>query len=238
MKFKEFAEEVQRTCPDLDEAYLLTSIPEIQGGKSHTLPKNILNTIHMRLGMVSEMDELMTAIHNQDRVNIGEELGDLLWYVANDIRIKQRSSYILWSEMDKLFSYDFSLGMQVTNGGYLTTSEGVNSHFNAIVFNISKLSDPIKKYLAYTKPEPNSSEYIKTMEYMLGAINNLAYNLKINLDDYMEKVVLKLKKRYPDKFTVDAAINRDLDAERKVLETGAGDDYPVEGATAIENQLE
>lgn len=37
-------------------------------------------------------------------------------------------------------------------------------------------------------------------------------------DNILEVNIAKLKKRYPDKFTADAAINRDLHAERKILE--------------------
>jgi hypothetical protein len=37
-------------------------------------------------------------------------------------------------------------------------------------------------------------------------------------------VIAKLKKRYPEKFTQDAAENRDLAAEREVLEAGLSDD--------------
>lgn len=39
-------------------------------------------------------------------------------------------------------------------------------------------------------------------------------------DNIQETVVAKLKKRYSDKFTSEDAINRDLDAERKLLEDG------------------
>jgi len=39
-----------------------------------------------------------------------------------------------------------------------------------------------------------------------------------NWDDILTTNIAKLKKRYPDKFTAEAAINRDLSAERKILE--------------------
>lgn len=39
-------------------------------------------------------------------------------------------------------------------------------------------------------------------------------------DNIQETVIAKLKKRYPDKFTSENAIDRDLDAERKLLEDG------------------
>lgn len=46
----------------------------------------------------------------------------------------------------------------------------------------------------------------------------LCDTLKLNPSVLMEKVINKLKKRYPDKFTEASAINRDLQAERKILE--------------------
>lgn len=44
----------------------------------------------------------------------------------------------------------------------------------------------------------------------------------LELDHYqgLTNVIHKLRKRYPDKFTAENALNRDLDAERKELEVG------------------
>lgn len=42
--------------------------------------------------------------------------------------------------------------------------------------------------------------------------------LGIGLEEIMTKIIAKLKKRYPNKFTEKDATNRDLDAERKILE--------------------
>lgn len=44
--------------------------------------------------------------------------------------------------------------------------------------------------------------------------------LGVNFSYTMEFNIAKLKARYPDKFTEYAALNRDLDSERKVLEAG------------------
>lgn len=44
--------------------------------------------------------------------------------------------------------------------------------------------------------------------------------LGANPSNVMETVINKLKERYPDKFTSEAAINRDVVAERKILEEG------------------
>lgn len=39
-----------------------------------------------------------------------------------------------------------------------------------------------------------------------------------NWDEILERNIAKLRKRYPEKFTSDNAINRDLEAERNILE--------------------
>jgi NTP pyrophosphatase (non-canonical NTP hydrolase) len=46
----------------------------------------------------------------------------------------------------------------------------------------------------------------------------LCDTLGINMDSVLERVIEKLKVRYPEKFTAEAAINRDLTSERNVLE--------------------
>ena len=42
-----------------------------------------LNLAHMVIGMCSELNELETALYNEDVVNISEECTDEFWYLAN-----------------------------------------------------------------------------------------------------------------------------------------------------------
>jgi hypothetical protein len=74
---------------------------------------------------------------------------------------------------------------------------------------------------------------------------------KLNKDNILEANIEKLKKRYNDKFSADAAINRDVVEERKVLEaeiqvldtesalddisTSALDDISTEGVDVVES---
>jgi len=77
--------------------------------------------------------------------------------------------------------------------------------------------DPLKKALFYGKPvdKVNLTEELgDIMWYIAIACDALG----VELGDVMQRNITKLATRYPDKFTTDAAINRDLDAERKVLE--------------------
>lgn len=50
--------------------------------------------------------------------------------------------------------------------------------------------------------------------------------LHVDFDDVMRQNIKKLKDRFPDKFTTEAANNRNLDSERKVLEDAGADGTP------------
>jgi len=47
----------------------------------------------------------------------------------------------------------------------------------------------------------------------------LCDTLGVQMEDVMEKIIAKLRARYADKFTEESAINRDVAAERKILES-------------------
>jgi NTP pyrophosphatase (non-canonical NTP hydrolase) len=77
--------------------------------------------------------------------------------------------------------------------------------------------DPIKKFLFYNKPidKTNLKEEIGDLLWYVAIACSA---LGTTVEEEMERNITKLAKRYPEKFTSEAAINRDLEAERKVLE--------------------
>lgn len=216
MTFKEFQQNTKRTLPNLDKTYGIVSLIEDEQLKAEAkLPKHLLNTIHMGLGMVSEIEELITAIRSNDKTGIGEELTDMLWYIANDLNIHLSNKSITQEQYNKFAGLDLGKQPMATDGGYKTENE--EGWLVAICFNISALSDPTKKLLAYKKPV-DYTKYLKSLEYLLGAINNLALSKEVSLEEFMEKVITKLKLRYPDSFTEKNAINRNHAKEREILE--------------------
>lgn len=80
-----------------------------------------------------------------------------------------------------------------------------------------ELLDPIKKALFYGRPidKVNLVEEIGDIMWYLAI---LADEIGVSLEDAKRINIAKLKKRYGDKFTTDAAIVRDLDTERALLE--------------------
>lgn len=85
-----------------------------------------------------------------------------------------------------------------------------------MVTEAGELADVYKKNLAYTKPIDlvNAKEEIGDIMWYIANYCNVN---GFDLEAIMERNIEKLRARYPEKFTTDKAINRDLEAEREVL---------------------
>jgi len=207
MTFKEFASEAKRTLPNLSTSYVVVDGVE--------RPVHTINLIHTRLGIVSELSEVISALRSQpfDKVNLAEELCDILWYAANDIMLMSKRNEAIID----LHNFVFGEGLQATDGGVIEEGAFRSYWFNPLYYNASELTDTIKKEFAYGKVM-NNIEYTVQMRYLLGAINNMAKEKEINLGEAMERLINKLRVRYPEKFTEESAINRNLEKERDALE--------------------
>jgi len=226
MNFKEFQQEAKRTCPDLLTIYhdndLNKNILSLnlllyydKKTESYAQCPEILNLIHTRIGIVTETEELMEAIAKKDRVGVSEELVDKLWYIANDILFMIKGGYIDESISSQIINYKFDQTIHATDCPSINKT--LSDWMNAIVYNEVKLLDFIKKYYCYNKLM-DKNEYLKRMTYLLAAINNIAVTVKVDLYEGMDKVIAKLRLRFPQNFSSSEAINRDHTAERVILE--------------------
>jgi NTP pyrophosphatase (non-canonical NTP hydrolase) len=86
-----------------------------------------------------------------------------------------------------------------------------------LVTESAELADALKKHIYYGKPLDgvNLKEEIGDLMWYLAI---LADTLGITFEDAQQLNINKLAKRYHDKFTTEQAINRDIVAERKILE--------------------
>lgn len=77
--------------------------------------------------------------------------------------------------------------------------------------------DALKKFLFYGRPLDlvNLKEELGDILWYIAIAMSA---LDTTFEDEMDRVIRKLKTRYPEKFTTDAAINRDLFSERNELE--------------------
>jgi NTP pyrophosphatase (non-canonical NTP hydrolase) len=158
-----------------------------------------LDLCHMTLGMVSEEEEVAQAITLEDAVNLREELADICWYVANYCTLR---GY----EFEDILSKSENFGAEL---------EAWESESSPLLIFISRISDYVKKYIAYNKPISRELEE-KSLIGILFSVKDLeeSFNFKADLG----RNIQKLEARYPEKFTNEKAINRNLDVERKILE--------------------
>jgi len=80
-----------------------------------------------------------------------------------------------------------------------------------------ELADNIKKHLFYGKAfdDVNAVEEAGDLLWYLAILFD---TLDLTFEEVMEKNIAKLKARYPNKFTEEKAVNRNLEVERKILE--------------------
>ena len=81
----------------------------------------------------------------------------------------------------------------------------------------AEFTDALKKSLFYGK-DLDVVNLKEEMGDMLWYIAVAMYELETDFESEMERVINKLKVRYPEKYTNELAENRDLDSEREVLE--------------------
>jgi len=180
MTILEYKEAVKRTLPDL-------------GSK-------LLNSIHMVLGMVTEYDELIEAVENNDKTNIKEELADIQWYVCNYATI-----------------YDLTLPETAIQSAASKKNKNLTDCTYDLGRHIWKLCDFDKKELSYKKGYDTVEKNQLIVSILIG-IEMFGQLMDFNMDRARQKVIDKLRLRYPDKFDEDRAINRDIEGERKILE--------------------
>lgn len=166
-----------------------------------TLATTELDARHMRMGVMSEIGELVDAYKKElaygktiDLINIGEEWADVAWYLGNEAN-RLGITLIEIADFTVHFHKDFDIEHCLL--GFM--SEFVTSQHD---------------YPDYTKED---LEIIT-----LNMFNCWVYIgkeiLKIDTNKALENNIAKLKARYPNSFTQEAALNRNLDAERKELE--------------------
>lgn len=168
------------------------------------------NLSHMVLGMSSELSELQKCLNKKDfdKVNCGEEIADGFWYGFNYANL--RGIEISDTLLDNLDEWH-----KMTD----------------IAINIGDLADIVKRLLAYKqsfevqeeKRKSNNGDDFKKEASMLYSylvsLARVAVCYDINIEEIMGKNILKLYVRYPDKFSEDSALIRDLEAERAILES-------------------
>ena len=167
----------------------------------HLTDEKDFRLLHGAIGIVTEIGEIFEALEKRkvDIVNIGEEVTDVYWYLA----IFQR---------EYAFEVDTS-SQEFSKIGY-SSMENLTAH--AFVLS-SNLLDKFKKKVFYNKTIDWVDIFDLCQEINYCMMNLLDW-INVPMDVALRNNIAKLKVRFPDKFSSDDAITRNLDAERKELE--------------------
>jgi NTP pyrophosphatase (non-canonical NTP hydrolase) len=121
-----------------------------------------------------------------------------------------------------------------TNSPYFFPTDLASSHKDidilhaalGIATEAGELLDPFKKAMFYGK----SIDLVNIDEEVGDILWYVAIYLNargLTFEQVMQQNIDKLRTRYPEKFTSEQAINRDLDAERETLEQGSASDRGI-----------
>lgn len=211
MKLETYQKAAQRTLPSLGDKYFKAFI------EHNNLDKELLKELglkldlaHMALGVASELSELEECLtaSKLDYINLDEELGDKMWYGVN------------WANLLNI-TLDFD---RIIN---LWDSKSFDGNREIIIYG-GQLADIAKRFLAYgssleaqEEKRKKSDNYLSNEDILynyLAALYEQADIFDRNIEIIMGKNITKLYVRYPEQFSEDMALMRDLEAERLALE--------------------
>lgn len=188
----------------------IQSIVEYQLLASRTcpnLPGEHENERHMNLGVITEIGEVLDIFKKNlaynkplDVVNLGEELADISWYIVNKCRFHE-------IPLDDNFDTVKAEVKQLLDTQMFTQND------LSINLKAEALMHPLLQ--AYCGPTNN---IFSAPIVQLAILANIAEWYELDFFQLLTNNIDKLRIRYPEKFTEEAALNRDLDAERAELE--------------------
>jgi len=188
----------------------IQSILEYQGLAVRTctdLGDQNKNERHMNLGVVTEIGETLDIFKKHmaynkpiDLVNLGEELADIVWYIVNKCSFENLS-------LDENYDQVLSEVEELVETKMFTIPDlPAETKAEAILVLILN---------AYCAPVNN---IFSAPIVQIAFLNHIASWFDLDFGQCLTNNIDKLKVRYPEKFTEEAAIERNLEAERVELE--------------------
>lgn len=166
------------------------------------------NANHMWLGIITEAGEILDVLKKNlaykkevDLVNLGEEFADTMWYVANSANFIGGA----FGEIEE-GTEEYSLTQSIREYYKEYVNVPIKTMEEKIEFTILFYRDFITHF--------NSLNLLQLYITVRFIVDYWGFDFYQILTNNIEK----LKVRYPEKFTEESALNRDLDAERKTLE--------------------
>jgi len=154
--------------------------------------------LHSGLGMMTEISELQEALEKRDWVNVGEEIGDILWYWALAMRACRFTSMPARAPSTPFMRAEARSGRPliaaVCAWGNLVRKDAIHA----------KSMAPTDALAALTEVWDEACTLCEALE--------------LDPTQVMRRNIAKLRVRFPDKYDGVLFDQRDLGAERRVLE--------------------
>ena len=202
---------------EYEKNVLVTESKDILSIKNRVDDK-MIRLLHASLGMSSELAELVDAIvdpkgGNIDWVNVMEESGDLTWYLAVAVNALGLDPAITSSCEEAAREYAKISPLTLPR----LSKTGALSAIDTTVWAVGNYSDLLKKALFYGKELDMVAMETTVKQIALGIVG-ICHVSSYSIEDARETNIKKLRARYGEKFTEAAAIERNLEKERSVLE--------------------
>ena len=171
------------------------------------------NLLHMEAGIAGEfLGEAVDILKKTfaykkplDKVHLGEELADTVWYCAGVETINKLPGTVIVFDEEAIASVENIKNQTIT---YIKESVEIRSS--------SVETECLGIILANKRAVDSSSR--GAILAIVGICMGICEVLEIDFWQALTNNISKLQVRYPEKFTEEAALNRDLDAERVELE--------------------
>lgn len=165
--------------------------------------------LHAVLGMADEVGEMAEAVQvtlispgkKIDTVNFVEEIGDYMWYVFLAIH-ELKTSYLELCKIAPIPENRPVSMVEVVNNLAIKTGKMVSMLKAQIYYNRELDEDAFRRHIAMAIP----------------IIDQMCMGIHTPLSKVLQKNKAKLEKRYPTGYSDASANNRNLNAEREVLE--------------------
>ena len=191
----------------LEEYRLLAArtLPDL-GGRNN-------NLLHMEAGIAGEfLGETVDILKKTfaykkplDKVHLGEELADTVWYCAGVETINKLPGTVIVFDEEAIASVENIKNQTIT---YIKESVEIRS---------SSIETECLGIILVNKRAVDSTNRGAILA-IVGICMGICEVLEIDFWQALTNNISKLQVRYPEKFTEEAALNRDLAAERAELE--------------------
>jgi hypothetical protein len=168
--------------------------------------------MHANIGILTEVGEILDSVKKSifygkeyDFVNLQEEVGDIMWYLA-----------IFCDESGIDLQQKFNLAYEK----YQPIFKAIDPlQIIAPALRLNHLANSFaQESVGFCYDEEIHNDFEIFVSQLIEPISDIVCLSGSNIYDVAEQNIRKLKKRFPEKFTSERALNRNLEQEREELE--------------------